>query len=412
MDPFQQLPTEILYLIIPQIRDFVGLDSLLQLSPRVRAIFSKDPVAIAEDALLSCSITSDKILELFQEDALIRSPSSHFPNLQAYAAHASSLNKADFRLHYAGRPSSELYFVMRDMVRVAAHIQRLACACLSDMLHKLHLAAHANPALPKSAQTAAIRKPSWVEEYRIYRAIWHLHLVADLHKASRKDAVPGTSSNTSWGGWDWSPQESQQVKGWYSMERIARTFMITEARAVSQVLLTITGTENHDTPLYADQIPLYPSPQIGEPAGRPIWCPPPLPRNTAIEKTWHQSISYAQRGGTAQWNTFRMVRNSNAAIEPARIPALDPTSKELLLLHYLGIFFWDRWRVHCLGLVFNHPHEKQLIPDGEGVFRDLESYTAETEIPERWNALIQKAFEGDKMISSDGPSGGKQHGER
>lgn len=390
---FDLIPTEIILLIFREITDFVSLDNLLQVSPRVSAIFSLYPISITEHVLVSSPMTSRIILRQFHEDAVIRSPIAHYANLRQFGVHfwSKNANIVNLAQCYAGRNASEVDDGLRDMVHVAAHIQRLACACLSTMLGNLHTVVHSDPVFPESRVIAGTKKPSWVEEYRVYRALWHLQIFSDLETASGPNVVI-RSSYSRWGGWDWPSDDTTELPwGWYFMARRVDRFVRNEVRQVSRVLQIMTGAEKHAARSTLMRIPLRTSSQSAHPFDGPVWCPPPLPRNTKVDRLWCQSISFSrlQAPSMPHFSLFQDHVTGNL------FPGLshDPLLKKSMCLHDLGMFLWDRWRLCCVGLVFTQRSERESMPEGDDMIRDPDAYVAKTGGMERWKALMEKACE-------------------
>lgn len=197
--PFNLLPTDILLLIMEEISDFVSLDNLLAISPHAASIFLRWAIPITQRTLLTCLITSQ--LGNFQEVMVIRSGSARYANLGEFQASfwAEDARTVDLVQYFAGRDPSEVAVALRDMVRVAAHIQRIACTCLSKTMGNLYAAVNSNPVFPPSRELVGTVKPSWVEEYRVYRAVWHMQVYSDLERASGPNAVRRDPSPFHWG---------------------------------------------------------------------------------------------------------------------------------------------------------------------------------------------------------------------
>lgn len=98
----------------------------------------------------------------------------------------------DHSLSLAASPASISQLLLKEMLFVAANIQRLACACLSALLTYVR---KVQPRCWKGIRGPGILQaqegtepyqlrdagpPSWIEEYRVYRALWHLQLFSDV----------------------------------------------------------------------------------------------------------------------------------------------------------------------------------------------------------------------------------------
>ena len=76
--------------------------------------------------------------------------------------------------------------MLREMLLVAANIQRLTCACLSTLLTYVRKVQPRcwkgirGPGVLQAQEGTELYQPrdasppSWTEEYRVYRALWHL----------------------------------------------------------------------------------------------------------------------------------------------------------------------------------------------------------------------------------------------
>ncbi|PYH42458.1 uncharacterized protein BP01DRAFT_385346 [Aspergillus saccharolyticus JOP 1030-1] len=100
--------------------------------------------------------------------------------------------------------------VLRAMVGVAANIQRLACICLITLHARLQAALpqylHSIRGIPcvMPCQLRDVGPFSWIEEYRVYRALWHLQVFSDLLE---------TGTRLHWSADDmvWSGQEDNRA---------------------------------------------------------------------------------------------------------------------------------------------------------------------------------------------------------
>ncbi|KAL4955766.1 hypothetical protein BDW69DRAFT_182232 [Aspergillus filifer] len=86
------------------------------------------------------------------------------------------------------------------MIVIGAQIQRLAYACLVKLFENLRTA-H-NAILPAEWLENPRRGSApfqWIEEFRVYRALWLLQIHSDLRRALKAD------QESDWGGWNWTP---------------------------------------------------------------------------------------------------------------------------------------------------------------------------------------------------------------
>ncbi|KAI9370710.1 hypothetical protein BJX61DRAFT_77059 [Aspergillus egyptiacus] len=212
MDIFQQLPVVLVLSILHHTGDFLGVDSLLQVSPHVFAVFQSNSVQIIEDLLRSCSITAhDELHHLFYITALIHSPSFNPANFDELA-NAVSQSSGDTAV-----ARSRINNTARLMVSLAAQIQHLACVCLSTAWDSFK-AAH-RTILPEEWQTHC--EPfSWIEEFRTHRALWQLRIYSDLWNLIRADpsrptpenpTLPQPLSDTRHRKWTWPQKEASKI---------------------------------------------------------------------------------------------------------------------------------------------------------------------------------------------------------
>lgn len=151
-----------LMLCILRDTDFVGLEALLEVSQYVRSLFRAHCIQIIGNMLASCPSTSYDLHLFFRTVTMIHSPSmkpSGFNEYKPYSAAAVSL-----REYFKGSPV-EADTTLYGMVKIAARIQRQACAVLSKMLQRLRLAGKKTTLLPTGWEKNGLGRPSWVEEF-------------------------------------------------------------------------------------------------------------------------------------------------------------------------------------------------------------------------------------------------------
>jgi hypothetical protein len=131
MDPFNKLPTEIVLCILHHTTDFVGLDSLLCVSPWIRAVFQASALQITEDILAGCPYTW-RLESLFRTSTLIRTPAFQCSTFHEF--HKRTRDTPAFIKAWNDDQFSHSK-TLRSMIRVAARVQRLSCAVISTMLN-------------------------------------------------------------------------------------------------------------------------------------------------------------------------------------------------------------------------------------------------------------------------------------
>lgn len=81
---------------------------------------------------------------------------------------------------------------LRDMVKTASTLQQWACAIFTTFLDRTRdITFRRYEPSPENGdwllgtciyQPRDVGSPSWIEEYRVYRALWHLKLYADIQR--------------------------------------------------------------------------------------------------------------------------------------------------------------------------------------------------------------------------------------
>ncbi|KAL2786340.1 hypothetical protein BJX66DRAFT_36463 [Aspergillus keveii] len=173
--PFECLPVELILNIIVCTSDFVGLESLLILSPRVRAVFHTHPRIIL--------------------DCIAKNPMTMMPDIQQRCRiiamiHSNRLRPTDIdddiytcpHLLDSFSPSHTTDEEILHILHTAARIQRLACACLYTMQRNFVSAVDA--VFGSEAAQKAGEPLTWIEEFRVYQALWHLELCCSLRNAA------------------------------------------------------------------------------------------------------------------------------------------------------------------------------------------------------------------------------------
>ncbi|KAJ5281864.1 hypothetical protein N7478_007236 [Penicillium angulare] len=106
------------------------------------------------------------------------------------------------------------------------------------MRKSLYAIVSSSALMPERAPGAALRQPSWIEEFRVYRALWHIKLKSNIAKAAHGSWVHNQySSELRWGGWNWKPSDQERVYSWYESRVNPRDLI--EAIATSDVLSMI-----------------------------------------------------------------------------------------------------------------------------------------------------------------------------
>ncbi|RAK92392.1 hypothetical protein BO79DRAFT_251676 [Aspergillus costaricaensis CBS 115574] len=255
MDPFsiKRVPYIVLCNIIRQIPDWVTLENLIEASPRIREIFEpgKDPNERAEPAathivdiiLKGNPITKGHLYRHFWRVTELKQLTPEELQESFSEAHSSlrrsGLNEGEPErrslTEFLARhkpPTSISRAVLWEMIHIAANIQRLACACLTFLGGLLQAHFYWNGRF-HAMKELDLSQPSWEEEYRVYRALWHLQLYSVLHKG---DILPVDGHIVCVRG-----QYQPEVATWDLLPGVARV----EIQTVSQCLLNLVNG-NHN----------------------------------------------------------------------------------------------------------------------------------------------------------------------
>ncbi|GIJ86578.1 hypothetical protein Asppvi_005467 [Aspergillus pseudoviridinutans] len=358
MEALNNLPAEILLSINAHAADWVSLESLLQVSPRIGELFSGDantkavPEAIylVESILKKNPIMGHGLHRQFRMALGLRRPCFADTSLAEFMAR-------DHSLLLTASPSLISPAMLKEMVIIAVNIQRLACACLSTLLArvgKVQPRRYEGYPVPEAniyrvTGTAQYEPrdagpPSWIEEYRVYRALWHLQLYSDLSIAGARLNWPqGDLENwrTEVTDWDRVPPVvreelrtiSECLESLYEVDGILRTTQ-------SQVTSTDDGR-----PLIS-QLPN--ASQLR--CSFDVWAPPSPPEIPDHEDgvpmdIWGQGLVSIDRNSMAGW--FRAFQRRTG-----RHPAIHQgcSIQDARPWRGLGMPIWDLWRLYCLGL--------------------------------------------------------------
>ncbi|KAJ5741936.1 hypothetical protein N7533_011345 [Penicillium manginii] len=380
MDELERMPTEVLIMIIDHVDDFYGLDSLLQCSPRAVMIFQAGSVRITEKVLCNCSITKPlprvdvedhhirlygsmgqelpanipntfncDIYRFFRESVFIRTPSfrSKFPAM-SISTTMSIPSENSLSFHFRGRSQFEAYKVLRGIIKVAAQIQRLACACICLMLRNLEDATRKAPDIHVRRAHAAFGPSSWIEEVRVYRALWVLQVYSDIYEAVRSTR--------------WNTEYKWALEG-YAYKRGLSLAMVDEVVTVYEVLKKVVVSSPPTIPprfQYSewDYLPFLLSLELKEGIEFPVWAPPPIPPlDDQVGDSWYLSPRYRHLT-TERINDFKKLPR------PDTTHTIYTSDDDLNSFKPLGISIWDPWRYYSAGLM-EPPIEKRLTPDGD-----------------------------------------------
>lgn len=415
MDPFQRLPAEIIRSIIQYTPDFIGLESLFLVSAQVKAVFQADPcVVLLDDLIASTTLTAmPDIQKTFRQVALLHNQSACCGSIDDYI-HLTCENLVMPTSCYMS--SSALL----QMVRTAAQLQRLACACLFTMQRNFCTAVETYSASSHTftGQVPNLETPpSWTEEYRVYRALWHLRHYSDLQKVAHGHTT-SVGSTQKLGGWDWFSKSIDRLDPYASWNDLVNSNGLLDCRieeiwSVAAILADLglqasygsvgQGQEepsqarwdlppetpmplftSFELPHHAIDYSVWGSPPVPEDAeaytasqrsskSPTIWFPPLEPDDPEADKAGHRSSNFLHKP-TIQSVMFRLISKLRLQSRPI-VTGL----QDVRPYRRLGVFMWDKWRIYSAGLMDRSSTRDSPTPSGG--FWELQS---------RWLALIGK----------------------
>lgn len=389
MEALNRLPAELLFSINAHAADWVGLESLLRVLPQIGDLFSGDAYAEAgpeairliESLLKENPIMNQELHRQFRMVLDLRRPDLADTSLAEFMAR-------DYSLSLMASSSSISPLMLREMLLVTANIQRLVCACLRTLLTYLgrvqprcwnrirgpgllQVQEGTEPYQPREAGP-----PSWIEEYRVYRALWHLQLFSDLSIAADR--------------LNWAQSDIETFR----TESMDRVWLILreELRTVSECLETLCevaptksqalSTDDDKGIFLISQLP-----NVSQLRCKfDVWGPPSPPDIPDYDDgismdAWGQGIISIDQNRMAGW--FRACQD-RSKIRSVRFQVCN--IQDSRPWRGLGMPIWDLWRCYCLGLYHaTYPRGARrgpaLTPDG---LEAVESYS-----PLAWGSEIE-----------------------
>ncbi|RDW81443.1 uncharacterized protein DSM5745_05000 [Aspergillus mulundensis] len=364
MDLFGRLPPELIHQIIFYLADFPDVESIVSASPRVSAVLHARP-KLAHDLLRANSITgTPEIQRICYHTAFIDAGLIRCTDLRHYQYACRSMPIGS-------------YAEALCIIKLAARIQRLACACLSLSQENFVTAVGKHPALGELAsERAQLVNTSftWMEEYRVYWALWRLQHYSELRKAAKgrwgwdETSVENLDAYLVWNFIDerlaermWtvaallSDLGLEAVYGHYSLQDkpevltqypySERDFLSQDSEGQESSLAAWTFPRNTPIPF----IPLLdlPSPTgHGRSTTKPssIWIPPPEPGKDADTIIWRLINEYTSTE-QEHLGELRLIARVDSSL---RRPSY--TMADMKPWRRLGIALWDTWRMSGAGL--------------------------------------------------------------
>ena len=375
MDPFELLPPELIVQILLSTADFVGIESLLIVSPRVYAVFYERPSRSFQAILEANSIASEDVVQRTIREVWLL----HGPSFDEYLKFTDGVH---------GQLETDTHTYTHDatvpkMMQISAQIQRLACLCLSTMrqnfVNAIGCTGVGSLPGPVRAQYAA-RDFSWVEEANVFWILWHLRHYSDLHTRGSHENWPASSAER------FAEYRERNSLHMYHAEMISVVSAILDDLGLNPIYSYPGLRECEESPEaswgYPVQTPLprFHSFEL-EDTHITIWPPQPKPEVSPVTIAWCLGPDFCGRF----FNYMQMYRMWTI-MRSRSISNPDVHVQRMQLYRRLGIFIWDIWRMFSTGLISWKKQECIETPDGH--FTEIHDiYTQE--LQSRWLALVQ-----------------------
>ncbi|KAL5362251.1 hypothetical protein BJX96DRAFT_166525 [Aspergillus floccosus] len=342
--PFDRFPAEVIHRIISCTADFVGVES--------NEVFQKQPRIILD------VITSNPITAMPKIQHLLR-----------------NINDNDVALGAIILSSEWTATETYHLVYIAARLQRLACICL-DTMQKNFVSAVADTR-GSAAATKAAKSFSWVEEYRVYWALWNLQQYSTLRKTAQ-------------GRWGWSKASIQERADTYILWNNIMTLLpeqIWMRDGCEKESVKIASAFPAETP-----IPFFTSLDPPPHHQFPIWSPPDTPKEDSwVNEAWDRKLRHRLRETTPAAMIrchASMTRNRRGFEQSSRDLQYAPPFRRL------GVTIWDTWRIFFAGLLDNMFRKMEIpipTPEGDTISGENSEFDLSLwDISARWLALVGK----------------------
>ncbi|KAE8332271.1 hypothetical protein BDV39DRAFT_200419 [Aspergillus sergii] len=331
IDPFQKLPAEIILQILESCWDFTSLDGLLQISSKANEVFDTYYPKITEAVLASCSMTSGFNGHKFRLVVAI----------QAAAIGPRTLRKCLEDKHWEPMPpvmesifwSLECSTPIRQAIKAAAKVHRLACICYDSFIENIKKTKPARPNVSENEMhdwlcfntpvrltmpfpPEAIHPPSFVEQFWLHRALWAFELYSYSYRAATTR-------------WAWSPKKIGRYTGAFLIFPNEMNWHEDEHLTITQYPVDMNDFGNK------------------------------------VDRSWGRSLWFAKHPGSAM-GTFRSLRSDSLVNSDSPLYQCD-----LRVFRGLGISFWDDWRLYKMGLQSKMGFAAQPTPKYEKPITDV-----------------------------------------
>lgn len=388
MDPFECFPVEIIQSILSYTADYVGIESLLSVSPWVNTVFHDQPRTITLQLIKSNPIsTIPEIACLMRDISVLNTPSIHCKDIGKYTQLRKGIRNV--------LPQQMTPQEIRQLIHIAAKVQRLACICLYTM--QKNFATAVRDTRGWEAGQKAEMPLSWTEEYRVYWALWHLQHYTALKQHAKYH-------------WGWAAESLNAIDTYIIFEGPAFTLK-EQIWTVAAILadLGLCPFYNHpgdyldwaeeedeeatgaawDYP-YKTPCPFFASLTVEllhDHEKYRIWSPAPAPDlHQANVWFWGRARRSIEEfpSPTAM---FRAVGRMLTRVPPRTCR----TWQMMRMQPYrrLGVVFWDHWRMYRVGLYDASSSEPEITPDGD-ILPGCREGMEWPEIASRWLALVGK----------------------
>ncbi|OJJ66121.1 hypothetical protein ASPBRDRAFT_49202 [Aspergillus brasiliensis CBS 101740] len=375
MGSLGKFPYEILSMVNTYAADWVLLESLSEVSPHFKGLFTGDSdteadreaIRVVESILQQNPVMRYELHCLFRMSVKLRQSSITAGSLDEFMAQ-------DHSLSLMASPPLISPAILKEMVSIAANIQRLACACLTTFLHRVGKVQprcweKGNDHGTEPYQPREAGPPSWIEEYRVYRALWYLQLYSDV-------SIAGQRLN-------WA-QHDVEYWWFYEMHWVQVPVILgEEVRTISECLESLdrlnpilrttkaiaakspTEKKHHFDIRLVSQLPNIR--QLRHEFN--VWAPP-SPTTIAGDKhafpqdVWGQAVISIHYNRMAELFRVCQLRTTT---DPARHQVCD--IQDSRPWRGLGMRIWDLWRCYCLGLypvIYSRGKEICLVPAPDG----------------------------------------------
>ncbi|PYI26622.1 hypothetical protein BP00DRAFT_460871 [Aspergillus indologenus CBS 114.80] len=367
MDGLKGLPHELLAMIVRNTAEWVGLESLILTSPPVTALFEPgespdapadpDAISLVKEVLQANPVMNSGLDRYFYMCAAVRRSSVNDSSLADFLARDFSLETTRTTMTRAS---------LREMVGVAANIQRLACICLTSFLTRLrailpkYLAGVNGTATPPTPPPHPQQSSSWSQSDIMYLQNHHLRWTGG------GQLPPGQND-----AWFEILEVSGCLEALYGPDDAPVTAMAQSADASHHH--HIYGSISHYASLYNP--PLVSKMPVAS-RDTEVWAPPEPPMHLSgdVQSWWGQDLR-ATRVNDAQVD---MRRSEHCHVGGEYRHLVGHRDLERPALNGLGMSVWSLWRLFGLGLHNRRDGSEQktlTTPDGveHRRERDMES---------------------------------------